>query len=77
MIIYLKYFYIRGYRNQFRIYSGTRNTSVRVRFGSDSLDTKILNPFRYLINFGSGSVLLFRVGFSSVLRIWIFCPALI
>ena len=56
---------------------GTRNILVRVGFGFGSLDTKILNSFGYLINFGSDSVLLFQLGFGSVFRIRFFCPALI
>ena len=64
------------YINLFSLHSGTLDTSVRVGFGFGSLDTKILNPFGYLINFGSGLVLFFRIGFGSVLRIRVFCPAL-
>ena len=64
------------YMNLFRLHSGTRDTLVRIGFGFGFLDTKILNPFGYLINFGSGSVLLFRIGFGLVLRIRVFCPAL-
>ena len=54
-----------GYTNLFRIHSGTRNTSVRVGFGFGfgSLDTKILNPFRYLINFGYDSIRFFGFRF--------------
>ena len=72
-----KIYLYRGYRNLFRIHSSTRNISVRVGFGSGSLDTKILNPFGYLINFDSGSVLLFSGRVGSVIRIRIFCPALV
>ena len=58
--------------NLFGIHPGTQNISVRIWFGFDSLNTKILNPFGYLINIGSGSILLFRTGFGSVFRIRVF-----
>ena len=48
--------------NLFGIHPGTQNISVRIWFGFDSLNTKILNPFGYLINFDSGSILLFGPG---------------
>ena len=58
------------------LHSDTRDTSVLVGFDFGSLDIKILNSFGYLINFGSGLVLLFRIRFGSVLRIRLFYPAL-
>ena len=54
--------------NLFRIHSGTRNISVQIGFGFGSLNTKILDPFGYLINFGTDLVLLFRIGFGSIFR---------
>ena len=77
-LIYIKSKIINIFRyiNIFQIYLGTRNTHVRIGLGFGSLDTKILNPFGYLINFGSDLVLLFRIGFGSVFRIRIFYAAL-
>ena len=57
----LKIINIYKYINLFLDKFGYPNTSVRIGFGFGSLDTKILNPFGYLINFGSDSILLFRI----------------
>ena len=49
--IKLKIINIFKYINLFRLHSDTRNTSVQIRFSFTFLDTKILNPFRYLVNY--------------------------
>ena len=76
-ILNLKLINIFKYLNLFWIYSDTQNTLVWFGFGSGSLDTKILNPFRYLTNFGLGSVVFFFL-LNSVrfYRILIYCLAL-
>ena len=43
------------------------------RFGSGSLNTKVLNQFGYQTNFGLGSALYVLIRIGSVLRIQIFC----
>lgn len=50
----------------------TQNILVWVGFSFGSLDTKILNSFRYLTNFGLSVLLIFRIEFGSVLWIWLF-----
>ena len=75
-IIHFGYFWILTLKvpNIFNyIYSDTQNISFWIGFGSGCLD----NPFRYLTGFGLDLVLIFRIGFCSVLWVQIFCPILL